>query len=213
MGQGGSTRMRKERPRTRLVVLADLLGITVKAGHFSRGGQVTKEFFQEVAQAVGVPGELAGIRDKVGLCQLICNYTAIPFDERTMTARGARVTNRWFDAILARFDSFRAVVFQEGADLPNSQLGRAGLAGHLRTEREPPAGPDLGIDAACYCCGDSPGARLGHPVLEAHCTMAYLKSVSRLPTAKEYVAVCPSCHKVLHLRGIQAKEFRTELRP
>lgn len=205
--------MRKERPRTRLVVLADLLGITLKAGHVSRGGQVTKEFFREVAKSIGVPGELAGIRDKIGLCQLICNYVAIPFDERTMTARGARVTNRWFDAVLARFDSFRAVVVQEGAELSNTHLGRAGLAGHLRTEREPPKGLDLGVDDTCYCCGDSPGIRLGHPVLEAHCTMAYLKSVSRLPSSKEFVAVCPSCHKILHLRGIQAMEFRRELRP
>lgn len=205
--------MRKERPRTRLVVLADLLGITVKAGHVSRGGQVTKEFFREVAQSIGVPGELTGIRDKIGLCQLICNYMAIPFDERTMTARGARITNRWFDAVLARFDSFRAVVVQEGAELSNSHLGRAGLAGHLRTEREPPKGLDLGVDATCYCCGDSPGIRLGHPVLEAHCTMAYFKSVSHLPFAKEFVTVCPSCHKILHLRGIQALEFRRELRP
>jgi hypothetical protein len=205
--------MRKERPRTRLIVLADLLGITVKAGHVSRGGQVTKEFFREVAQAVGVPGSLAEMRDKVGLCQLICNYTAIPFDERVMTARGARITNRWFDAILARLDSLSAVVVQEGSNLSNSDLGRTRLAGHLRAEREPPSGPDLGIAAACFCCGDSPGARLGHPVLEAHCTMAYPDSMSRLPMAKEFVAVCPSCHKILHLRGIQAKEFRKELRP
>lgn len=205
--------MRKERPRTRLVVLAELLGITVKPRHVSRGGQVTKEFIREVAQAVGVPGQLADLRDKVGLCRLICNYMALHFDERTMTSRGARVTNPWFDAVLARFDSLRAVVAREGADLSNSRLGRASLAGHLRAEREPPVGPDLGIDAACYCCGDSPGGRLGHPVLEAHCTMAYLKSVSRIPMAKEFVAVCPSCHKILHLRGIQAMEFRRELRP
>lgn len=205
--------MSRERPRTRLIVLADLLGITVRAAHVSRGGQVTKEFFREVAQAIGVPGDLAEVRDKVGLCQLICNYTATPFDEATMTARGARITNRWFDAVLARFDSFRAVLVKEGADLPDSQLGRAGLAGHLRVEREPPVGPDLGISAACFCCGDSPGARLGHPVLEAHCTMAYLDSVNRLPETKEFVAVCPSCHKILHLRGVQAKEFRRELRP
>ncbi len=205
--------MRKERPRTRLVVMADLLGITVRPGHVSRGGQVTKEFFREVALAVGVPTELAVTRDKVGLCRLICNYSAIPFDERTMTARGARVTNCWFDAVLARFDSFRAVLVKEGADLPDSQLGRARLAGHLRTERKLPVGLDLGIDACCYCCGDSPGARLGYPIMEAHCTMPYPHSVNRLPVGNDFVAVCPSCHKILHLRGIQAKEFRRELRP
>lgn len=205
--------MRKERPRTRLVVLADLLGITVKAGHVSRGGQVTKEFIREVAQAVGVPGQLSDMRDKVGLCRLICNYMAVHFDERAMTSRGARVTNPWFDAVLARFDSLRAVVAREGADLSNSRLARAVLAGHLRAEREPPAGLNLGIEAACFCCGDCPGARLRHPVLEVHCTMPYLQSVSRLPLAKEFVAVCPSCHKILHLRGIQAMEFRRELRP
>lgn len=203
----------KEHPRTRLVVLADLLGIAVKDGYTSRGGQVTKEFFQEVAKAVGVPKELAVHRDKVGLCQLICNYLAIPFDERVMAARGARITNRWFDAILARFDTFRAVVVQEGADLSYSHLGRAGLAGHLRTERMPPEGLDLGLETSCFCCGDRAGARLGYPILEAHCIMPYRNSVSKLPMPKEYVAVCPSCHKILHLRGIQAKEFRTELRP
>jgi hypothetical protein len=205
--------LRKERPRTRLVVLADLLGIAIKPTHTSRGGQVTKEFFREVAIAVGVPNELATHRDKVGLCQLVCNYLAIPFHERVMTARGARVTNQWFDAILGRLDSINAVVAGKGDVLNDSQLGRAGLAGHLRAERAPPAGLDLAIPAICFCCGDSPGARLGHPVLEAHCTMSYLKSAGSLPKAGEFVAVCPSCHKVLHLRGIQAIEFRRELRP
>jgi hypothetical protein len=206
-------RIIKEKPRTRLVVLADLLGMVVKPSHTSRGGQVTKEFFYEVALTIGIPKELTVDRDKIGLCQLICNYMAVPFEVHLMTARGARITNHWFDAILARFDSIYGVATQQGTALTHSQLGRTALAGHLRTERTVPTDLDLGIEAFCYCCGDCAGSRLNYPVLEAHCTMPYLKSGNRLPLPQDFVAVCPACHKILHLRGIQAGELRRELRP
>ncbi len=205
--------MPNELPRTRLVVMADALGIEVKTSHVSRGGQVTREFFREVATVIGVPGELAALRDKVGICQLICNYMGIPFDEGAMTSRGARITNRWFDDVMGRFDSLRVVVRGEGADLARSELGRGILAAHRRTEREAPAGLNLGMEATCYCCGDNPGARLNLEILEAHCTLPYATSFGRLPGVKDFVAVCPSCHKVLHLRGVQAKELLRELRP
>ena len=95
----------------------------------------------------------------------------------------------------------------------DSSLNAGVLAAHLRSEMVPPAGLDLGIEQACFCCGDVPGGRLQHVVLEAHCTLPYRESHGRLPAPSDFVAVCPSCHKILHLRGIQAKVFRTELRP
>ena len=205
--------MSKDRLRTRLIVLADILGINVMPSHSSRGGQVTREFFREVASVVGVPDDLADLRDKVGLCQLICNYMGIPFDEASMTSRGARITNAWFDAVMGRFDSIRAVRLEEGGDLNRSKLGRPLLAAHRRLERDAPEGLDLGIDAFCYCCGDCPGGRLETPLVEAHCTLPYAESLGYLPQPEDFVVVCPSCHKVLHLRGIQATDFRRELRP
>jgi len=205
--------MSNELPRTRLVVLADTLGIAVKPSHVSRGGQVTREFFRDVASVVGVPGNLASLRDKVGLCQLICNYMGIPFNEASMTSRGARITNLWFDAVMGRFDSLRVVCRGERADVAKSTLGKGLLAAHRRIEREPPTCLDLGKEEACYCCGDRPGKRLNLALLEAHCTLPYSASFGRHPAFKDFVAVCPSCHKVLHLRGIQARELLRELRP
>ena len=55
--------MPKERPRSRLVVLADILGITIKPGHVSRGGQVTRSFFLEVASAIGLSGKVVSVSD------------------------------------------------------------------------------------------------------------------------------------------------------
>jgi hypothetical protein len=205
--------MPKERPRSRLVVLADILGITIKPCHVSRGGQVTRSFFLEVASAIGVSGGVVSVSDKISLCRAICRHIGVDFDQVRMTSRGARITNAWFEAVMARFDSLRAIGLDEGAVFSVSEMGRSSLAAHRRLEREPPTDLDLSLEAACYSCGDVPGGRLQSPVLEAHCTLPYSASHGRLPASKDFVAVCPSCHKVLHLRGIQAKIFRAELRP
>lgn len=205
--------MPKERPRSRLVVLADILGITIKPSHVSRGGQVTRSFFLEVASAIGLSGKVVSVSDKIGLCRAICRHIGVDFDQVRMTSRGARITNAWFEAVMVRFDSLRAVGLDEGAVFSVSELGRPSYAAHRRLERESPPDLDLSLEAACYCCGDVPGGRLQCPVLEAHCTLPYSASLSRLPASKDFVAVCPSCHKVLHLRGIQSKIFRAELRP
>ena len=205
--------MPKERPRSRLVVLADLLGITIKPDHVSRGGQVTRLFFLEVASAIGLSGKAVSVSDKIGLCRAICRHIGVDFDQVRMTSRGARITNAWFEAIMARFDSLRVVGLDEGTVFSVSELGRSSYAAHRRLERESPPDLDLSLEAACYCCGDVPGGRLQCPVLEAHCTLPFSVSFGRLPTPKDFVAVCPACHKILHLRGIQAKVLRSELRP
>jgi hypothetical protein len=205
--------MPKERPRSRLVVLADILGIAIKPGHVSRGGQVTRSFFEEVASSVGLAGEVVSVADKISLCRTICRHIGVEFDQVRMTSRGARITNAWFEAVMARFDSLRAVGLDEDAVVCVSVLGRPSFAAHRRLERHVTTDLDLGLEAACYCCGDVPGGRLQCPVLEAHCTLPYSASHGRLPAYKDFVAVCPSCHKILHLRGIQAKVFRSELRP
>jgi hypothetical protein len=205
--------MPKERPRSRLVVLADILGITIKPDHVSRGGQVTRLFFLEVASAIGLSGKAVSVSDKIGLCRAICRHIGVDFDQVRMTSRGARITNAWFEAIMARFDSLRVVGLDVGTVYSVSELGRSSYAAHRRLERKSPPDLDLSLEAACYCCGDVPGGRLQCPVLEAHCTLPFSVSFGRLPTPKDFVAVCPACHKILHIRGIQAKVLRSELRP
>lgn len=205
--------MRRERPRSRLQVLARLLGMTFSPTYVSRGGQVTKEFFLHVGGKVGIPPDLLLNKDKLGVCRTICQFMAIPFDPTSMSSRGARITNVWFDAIMHRLD--RLSLLSKGGSLKimKSTLGFRRLSAHLRADMQAPRSAAGAKDAPCYCCGDAVGRRLEYDLLEPHCTLPYSETMRRTPSDSDYVSVCPSCHKVLHLRGIQAKVLLRELRP
>lgn len=205
--------MMREKPRSRLRVLTRLLGMTFSPTYVSRGGQVTKEFFLHVGGKVGVPPDLLLKKDKLGVCRTICQFMAIPFDAKSMSSRGARITNVWFDAIMHRLDRLSLLSKGGSHKLTRSTLGFRRLAAHIRADMQANCATAVSKDAPCYCCGDAVGRRLEFDLLEPHCTLPYSETMRRPPSDSDYVSVCPSCHKVLHLRGIQAKALLRELRP
>ena len=205
--------MKTEQPRGRLVVLAKILRITIASRHTSRGGQVTKAFFREVANAVGIhPDELANL-DKIRLCAHICFRLGSSFNETTMTSRGARITDVWFEDVIERLGVLRQIFKDDSSLINNSKLKAAVLEADLLFDTQNISSLPYTIDTECYCCGDEPGKRLGYSVVEAHCILAYKTHPLTNPDTRDFVPVCPSCHKILHVRGIQAKEFKRELRP
>ena len=205
--------MKTEQPRRRLVVLAKLLGITIASRHTSRGGQVTKAFFREVANAVMIhPSELTHL-DKIGLCAHICSRLGSRFNVATMTSRGARITDVWFEDIIERLGVLRQIFSNNTSLIKNSKLKAADLEAHLLFDTKNITSLPYTVDTECYCCGDQPGLRLGYTIIEPHCILAYKTHPLTSPDTRDFVPVCPSCHKILHMRGIQAKEFKRELRP
>jgi hypothetical protein len=205
--------MKTEQPRRRLVVLAKLLGITIAGRHTSRGGQVTKAFFREVADAIKIhPKELYAL-DKIGLCAHICKRLGSQFDVSSMTSRGARITDIWFEDVIERLGVLRQIFKDDSSLIKNSKLKAADLEAHLSFDSKSISSLPYTVDTECYCCGDEPGKRLGYSVVEAHCILAYKTHPLTNPDTRDFVPVCPSCHKILHMRGIQAKEFKRELRP
>jgi hypothetical protein len=205
--------MKTEQPRRRLVVLAKFLGITIASRHTSRGGQVTKAFFREVANAVRInPDELTNL-DKIGLCAHICFRLGSRFDPTTMTSRGARITDVWFDDVIERLGVLKQIFKNDSLLTKKTKLKAADLEAHLSFDIKSISSLPYTVDTECYCCGDEPGKRLGHSVVEAHCILAYKTHPLTNPDTRDFVPVCPSCHKILHMRGIQAKDFKRELRP
>jgi len=205
--------MKTEQPRRRLVVLAKLLGITIVGRHTSRGGQVTKAFFREVADAIKIQPEELHTLDKIGLCAHICKRLGSQFDVTTMTSRGARITDVWFDDVIERLGVLKQIFKNDSLLNKKTKLKVADLEAHLSFDSKSISSLPYTIDTECYCCGDEPGKRLGYSVIEPHCILAYKTHPLANPDARDFIPVCPSCHKILHTRGIQAREFKRELRP
>jgi hypothetical protein len=205
--------MKTEQPRRRLVILAKLLGITIAGRHTSRGGQVTKAFFREVADAIKIhPEELYSL-DKIALCAHISNRLGSQFDFSTMTSRGGRITDAWFEDVIERLEILSQIFRNDSLLINESELKVADLEAHLFFDSRYMGLLPYRLDTECYCCGDETGKRLGYSVVEPHCVLAYKSHPLTTPNVRDFVPVCPSCHKILHMRGIQAKEFKRELRP
>jgi hypothetical protein len=114
--------MKTEQPRRRLVILAKLLGITIAGRHTSRGGQVTKAFFREVADAIKIhPEELYSL-DKIALCAHISNRLGSQFDFSTMTSRGGRITDAWFEDVIERLEILSQIFRNDSLLINESEL-------------------------------------------------------------------------------------------
>lgn len=202
----------KEAPRSRLAALAFLLGLPVRPHHHSRGGQVTKAFFVEVAGRLGMDAaSLAGV-EKTRVSSEIARYLGVHYERSSMTSRGARVSNAWFDAVIGRLIAIRMAMSAAGAPRVRSALSQERLSAHLVSDASVDHPASNGF-ATCYVCGDIPGERLGVEVIEAHATGPY-ELAGREPRGSiQSCLVCPSCHSALHRLGIQARVLRRQIRP
>lgn len=181
--------MKTEQPRRRLVVLAKLLGITIAGRHTSRGGQVTKAFFREVADAVKIhPSELTHL-DKIGLCAHICSRLGSRFNVATMTSRGARITDVWFEDVIERLRVLRQIFKNDSSQIKNSKLKAADLEAHLLFDTKNITSLPYTVDTECYSCGDQPGLRLGYTIIEPHCILA-IRLIHSLAQIQETLFLC-----------------------
>ena len=149
--------------------------------------------------------------DKVALAARIAAHLGVDFLPE-MRSRGARITDEWFRAVIAKLDLAFSVCLGDSKLLKDSKLSTGSLLGHLRTETSLVTGTGT-PKSECYICGDRPLDRLGVDVIEIHVALPYERPFSAGLCDAPRFPVCPSCHRILHLEGLQPRELKARIRP
>jgi len=201
--------MYKEKPRKTLRSACKAIGIPFKTEYASRGGQVQKRFFYDLADAIGMNRTDYIRLDKVELAKFILNYFGIQFTE-TMQSTGSRITDVWFEAVIPKLHKMAG---NDNYGTPTSTIppifleGDARITEHYEIERNKKIVSQLKEQSKdrskfgfilCHSCRTAPGDTHKVEIIEAHHIIPVSVAGFREVSFNDFILLCPNCHRGLH---------------